>query len=226
MMVDRYKLEAEVKALKAAAPNNEDKAPFQPGRFRARFMTIYLNLFREYTGINTILVYSSLIIGQTNSSLGPYSNFVIAIVGFVATVASHLLLRDRFGRRILMMAAAIVCTICNIVIMVGMLISNTAVVFAPMLVAIFFFGITYSTVSSIYPGEIMKNERASYSTFTAWPAMMMVTLVPPLLADVISPTHTPWPIFLFFALFSLLSVFYLGRFAVESKDKQYYDIIK
>ena len=44
----------------------------------------------------------------------------------------------------------------NIAVMVGMLISEAVAVFVPMLVAILFYGGTYSTVSSIYPAEILK----------------------------------------------------------------------
>lgn len=56
--------------------------------------------------------------------------------------------------------------------------------------------------------------------------MLLVTLLPPVIADVVSPTHTPWPLFLFYAIFSGMSVLYLWYFAVESKDRKYYDIIK
>ena len=107
----------------------------------------------------------------------------------------------------------------NVVVMVGMLISEAVAVFVPMLVAILFYGGTYSTVSSIYPAEILKTERGSYTSLTSWPAMLLVTLIPPIVADVVEPNHTPWPVFLFYAVFCGISALFIGFFAVESKDR-------
>ena len=55
-----------------------------------------------------------------------------------------------------MLIASLVYMAANAAIMVGMLVSRAAVIFVAMLVAIIFYGITYSTVSSIYPSEIGK----------------------------------------------------------------------
>jgi hypothetical protein len=45
MMVDRFKLQAEVKALRINS-HREERSEYGKGRFRARFMGIYLNIFR------------------------------------------------------------------------------------------------------------------------------------------------------------------------------------
>ena len=124
---------------------------YPDGRFRARFMGLFLNLFREFTGINSILVYAGLVIGPINDTLGPYANFALTLIAFMATVASHLFVVDRFGRRNIMIISAVVFFVCNIVIMTGMLVSSSTMVFVGMMIEILFFGLTYSTVSSIYP---------------------------------------------------------------------------
>ena len=46
MMVEKYRLEAEVNALKQTTLVREENQPYQYGRFRARFMGIFLSLFR------------------------------------------------------------------------------------------------------------------------------------------------------------------------------------
>lgn len=56
--------------------------------------------------------------------------------------------------------------------------------------------------------------------------MVFATLIPPIVADMIEPTHSPWPIFLFYGVFAVLSVLYLGCCAVESKGREYNDILK
>lgn len=56
--------------------------------------------------------------------------------------------------------------------------------------------------------------------------MVLVTLVPPVVTDVMEPSHAPWPIFLFFGAYALLSTLYLWCCAVESKNREYNDILK
>ena len=46
IMVYKYKLEAEVKALREVTDYHEERVPYRFGRFRARFMGIFLNIYR------------------------------------------------------------------------------------------------------------------------------------------------------------------------------------
>lgn len=125
-----------------------------------------------------------------------------------------------------MLLSTLVFALCNFMIMIGMVARKPGLTFAFLVLFILVFGITYSIVSSIYPAEILRNERVSYTSFTAWPAMVFATLVPPVVGDVIEPSHMPWPIFLFFGVYSLFSAVYLWCCAVESKDREYNDILK
>ena len=79
----------------------------------------------------------------------------MTLIAFLTTIVSHFLI-DKCPRRITMLIASLVYMAANAAIMVGMLVSRAAVIFVAMLVAIIFYGITYSTVSSIYPSEIGK----------------------------------------------------------------------
>ena len=90
-------------------------------------------------------------VGQSNQALGVYTGFALTIIAFFGTIASHFFITVHLGRRTVMVASAIIFFISNIFIMVGLLTSINAMVFAAMAVAIFFFGLTYATTSSIYP---------------------------------------------------------------------------
>ena len=149
MMMDRFRLEAEVEALKINA--NRDEFPNRRGRIRARFMGIYLNIFREFVGINTILIYSGYFIGKNNFKLGEYTNLILSLVAFVATVLSHIFFAERCGRKMLMLVSTIIFSICNFVIMAGMITRQPTLTFVFIMLFVLVFGITYSIVSSIYP---------------------------------------------------------------------------
>ena len=45
-MVYKYKLEAEVKSLKKMVMIPEEKKKYRYGKFRARFMGLFLNIYR------------------------------------------------------------------------------------------------------------------------------------------------------------------------------------
>ena len=188
-------------------------------------MGLFLNIYRQFIGITTILIYAGFYLQKQESDIAPYANFTLTLIAFIATIASHFLI-DRCPRRITMIVASVVYLGTNVVVMVGMLISQAVVVFVPMLVAILFYGGTYSTVSSIYPAQILKRERGSYTSLTSWSAVLLATLILPIVADVVEPNHTSWPVFLFYAFFCGISALFIGFFAVESKDRQYNDILK
>lgn len=188
-------------------------------------MGIFLNIFREFVGTNTVVIYSGLIIGQTNFSLGSYTNFILSVIAFAGTVVSHLFIAERVTRRFLMLLASSSFTVCNFLMMAGMITSTTALTFTFMVIFVIIFGLTFAVISSIYPAEILKYERPSYTSLTAWPAMIFACLIPPIISDQL-PTHTPWPIFLFYGIFALLSTIYIWFCAVESKGRQYVDIIR
>jgi len=50
-----------------------------------------------------------------------------------------------------MLGAAVVYTVCNLIIVIGMLIGNNIMELIGMIVMVLFFGMTYSIVNSIYP---------------------------------------------------------------------------
>jgi hypothetical protein len=50
-----------------------------------------------------------------------------------------------------MLGAAVVYTVCNLIVMIGMLLGNNIMMFVAMIVMVLFFGVTYSIVNSIYP---------------------------------------------------------------------------
>jgi MFS family permease len=154
------------------------------------------------------------VIGENDYNLGSYTNFILSIIGFVATVFSHIFLADRFNRKLLMLISTVVFSICNFMIMTGILTGITYLTFAFMIIFIFVFGVTYSIVSSIYPAEILRSKQVSYTSLTAWPAMILATLIPPIVSDVITPSHLPWPIFLFYGVYALFSTIYIWCYAV------------
>ena len=55
-----------------------------------------------------------------------------------------------------MVLSTLVYLLVNVIVIVGMIVGNSDVIFVPMTVAMIFYGLTYSTVSSIYPAEITK----------------------------------------------------------------------
>lgn len=104
-----------------------------------------------------MIVYAGLIIGENDYNLGSYTNFILSIIGFVATVFSHIFLAERCSRKLLMLISTVVFSVCNFMIMTGILTGVTYLTFAFMILFLLVFGVTYSIVSSVYPAEILRN---------------------------------------------------------------------
>ena len=105
--------------------------------------------------MHTILIYSGFYLQNLDSPDAPFADFALALLAFVGSLGSYFLVK-MLPRRTTIVISSVVYLVTNAVIVVGMLISEPVVIYAPMLVASILYGVTYSTVSSIYPAEITK----------------------------------------------------------------------
>lgn len=64
-----------------------------------------------------------------------------------------------------------------------------------------------------------------YASLTTWPALAITTIFPPIIADM-TADKTPWPAFLFYGVYCAVSWIYMWFCVIESKGRQYVDIIK
>jgi MFS family permease len=188
--------------------------------FRAVLMGVHLNIYRHMQGMSTLVIYAGLILSQENTTIAPYTNFYLNVIYFFMTLIAVFLTLRLFGRRFLLIYSSFAFTVCNIMIMVGMLTDIAVLTLVWIVLLMATYGIAYSVISETYPAEILRPDQNIYVSLISWPALIFCTILPPVFSD-ITASRRPWPMFLIFAIYSLLSTIYLWFCAVESKGKRY-----
>jgi len=76
-----------------------------------------------------------------------------------------------------------------------------------------------------YPSEIVPASQSLMPNIFHWIALALSTLIPPLVMKVM-PDNNPYPVFLFFGIYGLLSLIPVVRYLRESDGLTYKEIIK
>jgi len=97
----------EVKTIRAAIAEESGNL-FDPAFRKALMVAVVIALFSQFTGINTIIYYGSLVflehVPHQTASSALWANVIIGAINFVATIVGMLLI-DRSGRKPLLMSA-------------------------------------------------------------------------------------------------------------------------
>src|SRR5207253_11415798 len=106
-MVGSKAAAGEIHAIKAAI-SEESGNLLDPAFRKPLIVAILIALFSQFTGINTIIYYGSLVflehVPHQTASTALWANVMIGAINFVATIAGMLLI-DRSGRNSLLMSA-------------------------------------------------------------------------------------------------------------------------
>lgn len=196
--------------------------PLSGNKRRAFLMAIYLNIYRQFLGVNTLVAFAGQFVPST-SHISPYVDLILNSVQAVFTIVSTFWLGNMFGRRPLYLVSGVQLAICNILIMLGFLIKVPILAYVFMILYMALFGLFYAPVSWSYPAEIIPAANNTFATAFTWAALTLTTLIPPIVNEKVG---SPYPLFAFFGVYTAISVVYMYTSMVESKGRKYFDIIR
>jgi len=175
--------EAELEEVEQALQEEQEglRSLFRPGLRMAVLVGIWLAIFTQITGINTIIYYSPEILrlsGYPSAKAAILAAAVIGVVNVLVTVVAILLI-DRLGRRFLLLMATAGMTL--MLGLIGIAFSRHSpgvVVFYEMIGYVIFFGVGLGPVfwlliSEIYPTKI-RGQAMSLATLSVWGANWLV----------------------------------------------------
>jgi sugar porter (SP) family MFS transporter len=179
----RQSAQAEIKAIRAAVA--EESGSILDTSFRKPLViAVLIALFSQFTGINTIIYYGSLVflehVPNQTASTALWANVMIGAINFAATVLGMNLI-DRVGRKPLMMAAFAGMAISLIGVSASIRAQASALLiecFVLTYVACFAIGIgtgTWVLMSEICPTRI-RGRAMSIATVFLWCGTLLVTL--------------------------------------------------
>jgi MFS transporter, SP family, arabinose:H+ symporter len=202
---------------------------FAPGMRRALVIGLVLAVVQQWTGVNTVLFYGSLIlqekVGHQSASAAIGANVLIGSVNFVATIVA-LWLIDRVGRRVLLMLSAGGMGACLLCLGLAFRTPNPspAVVIASMLgcTACFAVGLgpgVWVVLAEIFPNRI-RGRAMALATVTLWAACSALTFT---FLQISTAIGTPGT-FALYAGVCAFTVIFVWKVTPETKGKHLEEI--
>ncbi len=212
----------EIKAIRSAM-EEESGDLLDPSFRKPLVVAILIALFSQFTGINTIIYYGSLVflehVPHQTATTALWANVIIGAINFIATILGMSLI-DRVGRKPLLMSAFTGMALSLVAVSAAIRFKASAIVvliFVLTYVASFAVGIgtgTWVVMSEICPTRI-RGQAMSLATVFLWCGTLLVTLTFLSLVQALTAPGT----FLLYAAVSIAALLFAWRFVPETKGR-------
>ena len=219
----------ETAAIRAAI-SEESGDLLDPTFRKAMIVAIAIALFSQFTGINTIIYYGSIVflehVPHQTASTALWANVIIGAINFVATIAGMLLI-DRAGRKSILMSAfgGMALSLAAVSAAIRFQASGVIVLmFVLTYVACFAVGVgtgTWVLMAEICPTRV-RGRAMSVATVFLWCGTLLVTLTFLSLVTV----FTAPGVFLLYAAVSIAAFLFVWRGVPETKGRTLEEIEK
>jgi hypothetical protein len=87
------------------------------------------------------------------------------------------------------------------------------------------YGASYIAPVWSYPTEIVPAKQSTIPNIVQWLSLAISTLVPPLITGSM-PNSNPYPIFIFYGIYTFIGFIHVFKMLKEPDGKSYYEIIQ
>ncbi len=219
--------QAEIQAIRAAVAE-EGGNVLDPAFRKPLVVAILIGLFSQFTGINTIIYYGSLVflehVPNQTASTALFANVMIGAINFAATILGMYLI-DRVGRKPLMTSAFAGMGASLVGVAVSIHFHGppfTVLLFVLIYVACFAIGIgtgTWVLMSEICPNRI-RGRAMSIATLFLWCGTLIVTLTFLSMVRVLTAPGA----FLLYAVVCVAAVLFVKLVVPETKGRSLEEI--
>jgi sugar porter (SP) family MFS transporter len=196
---------------------------FDPSFRRPIVVAIFIALFSQFTGINTIIYYGALVflehVPHQTSATALWANVMIGAINFIATILGMSLI-DRAGRKPLLMSAFAGMALSLVAISAAIHFQASGLVvliFVLTYVTCFAVGVgtgTWVIMTEICPARI-RGRAMSVATIALWCGTLLVTLTFLSLVSALSAPGT----FLLYAMVAIAAFLFVWRLVPETKGR-------
>jgi sugar porter (SP) family MFS transporter len=221
-MVGSRAASEEMDAIRAAI-SEESGELLDPSFRKALIVAIAIALFSQFTGINTIIYYGSIVflehVPHQTASTALWANVIIGAINFAATIAGMLLI-DRAGRKSLLMSAFAGMALSLVAVSAAIHFQASGVIvliFVLTYVACFAVGVgtgTWVLMSEICPTRV-RGRAMSLATVCLWCGTLLVTLTFLSLVTL----FTAAGVFLLYAVVCIAAFLFVWRGVPETKGR-------
>lgn len=182
-------------------------------------MAIHVNVYSNLCGINTSFLLSSSLMDRLIPQFAVYANLTINSIRIPLNFLAAFWIVKKFGRRPLMVLSALLLAICNYSIAIGYLTDSIIQVIVINILFMVVFSILYNPVMFTYPAQIIPAGQYIVAYVFNQAAMALALFVPPLILTAMDGNG--FALFIFFGVYSTLSVIYMYFYLKESKGIKY-----
>jgi sugar porter (SP) family MFS transporter len=212
----------EMRAIRAAIAEESGNL-LDPAFRKALIVAIVIALFSQFTGINTIIYYGSIVflehVPHQTASSALWANVIIGAINFVATILGMALI-DRAGRKPLLMSAFAGMALSLIAVSAAIhfeAAGTVVLIFVLTYVACFAVGVgtgTWVMMSEICPTRV-RGRAMSLATVCLWCGTLLVTLTFLSLASWLTAPGA----FLLYAIIAIAAFLFVWRVVPETKGR-------
>lgn len=184
----------------------------------------HLNIIRNWIGSNAVISQGGLFVSNFNPTIGHYTSLIINLFQGVFIVIGLVWIQKWVGKRPLFLFSITVLTLVNLGLVVAMIYKSLLVIMFLMSLYMAVYGGAMSSPIWAYPSEVIPAKKSLFTNIAHWLSMAISTLVPPLITGSM-PDGNPYPVFLFFAFYGIISFIHIFRYLRESDGKTFAEII-
>ncbi|KAL2826260.1 general substrate transporter [Aspergillus cavernicola] len=203
-----------------------DKTDMKNGR--RLVLCFMLQLFQQFTGINVIAFYVTIVL-ETNVGLSREMSSLVAgfiQIAFWAGTFPPIALMDRLGRRKVLMLGSTMLCIAMVLFTVGVALEtppSSRLALGMLIIYEISFGMSWNSVPWLYAPEItplnLRHLGAAVGCFSEWLWTFIIALMTPAAIE-----NTGWRIYLLFCFMIALSVPFVYFFLPETSGKSLEEI--
>jgi sugar porter (SP) family MFS transporter len=223
----REAAQAEILAIHSAVAVESGNV-LDPAFRKPLVVAVLIALFSQFTGINTIIYYGSLVflehVPKQTASTALWANVMIGVINFAATLLGMYLI-DRLGRKLLMMSAFAGMAVSLVGVAAAIHLQSPALavlILVLIYVACFAVGIgtgTWVLMSEICPTRV-RGRAMSIATLFLWCGTLLVTLTFLSLVRVLTAPGA----FLLYAVICIAAFLFVKLAVPETKGKSLEEI--
>lgn len=216
----------QVAAVERAAASEEGswREVFSPDMRKRLGVGMFLALFCQITGINTVLYYGSIIVSEhfpgQSTNMALIANVIIGTVNLLFTIVAMIYL-DRWGRRAILLIASGGMGVALALLVVGLNMPGVSPVLmlGAILLYVAFFALgmgpgPWLIISEIFPTKV-RGRAASIATSTLWSGTLLVTFTFLSLVKVLNL----WGTFAIYGALSFVCCVYVWKMVPETKGR-------